>query len=269
MASKKTKVVDGYTAIRAAQEAARHGRGDPLRSESETPKPQGPGDAKAGTRIGRSVMPTKREVICPECGTTSSVVGKVDLWVCTQCRHRMKLQDLKIQPGDWQEEIEVGGTVTVLPGAKLKGGKITANDIVLQGDMEGVELRACHKLTIHKDAKPDWVRLKMMDLELGPGVNLTPGKPIEGRHLHVHGTFAGNAVLRGTLYIYADGDFSGQLRAAGLQVEEGGGFRAQLDVKPENAPPPPKPKAKAPAKPNPKLRPPHPNHLKPPGQKKK
>ncbi len=259
MASKKTKVVDGFTAIRAAQEAARHGRGDPLRPEAETPQ-KAPGGAapKAGSRIGRSVMPTKREIICPECGATSSIVGKVDLWVCNQCRHRMKLQDLHIPDGDWQDDVEIGGTVTVAPGARLKGGRIVANDIVLKGQMDGVELRACHKLTIEAGAKPDWVRLKMLDLELGAGVNLTPGKPIEGRHLHLHGKFAGNAVLKGTLYIYADGDFSGQLRSAGLQVEEGGGFRAQLDVKPENAPPPPVPKARTPAKPNPKLRPPPP-----------
>lgn len=259
MASKKTKVVDGFTAIRAAQEAARHGRGDPLRPEGETPqKSTGAANPKAGSRIGRSVMPTKREVICPECSAVSSVVGKVDLWVCSQCRHRMKLEDLNISEGDWSGEIEVGGTVTVMPGARLKSGKIVANDIVLKGQMDGAELRACHKLTIEAGAKPDWVRLQMLDLELGAGVNLTPGKPIEGRHLHLHGKFAGNAVLRGTLYIYADGDFSGQLRAAGLQVEEGGGFRAQLDVKPENAPPPPKPRAKAKMtpKPNTKLRPP-------------
>ncbi|MDF3130270.1 polymer-forming cytoskeletal protein [Kiritimatiellaeota bacterium B1221] len=269
MASKKTKVVDGYTAIRAAQEAARHGRGDPLRPDPETSKPKSTSDPRAGSRIGRSVMPTKREVICPECDATSSIVGKVDLWVCTHCRHRMKLQDLKIPEGDWQDEVEVGGTVTILPGAKLKGGKITANDIILQGSMEGVEIRACHKLTILAGAKPDWVRLKMMDLELGPGVNITPGKPIEARHLLLHGKFSGNAVLKGMLTIHADGDFSGQLKAAGLQVEEGGGFRAQLDVKPENAPPPPKPKARAPAKPNPKLRPPPPKNQNPPRPKSK
>ncbi|WFB37328.1 polymer-forming cytoskeletal protein [Kiritimatiellota bacterium B12222] len=270
MASKKTKVVDGFTAIRAAQEAARHGRGDPLRPQSETPnKPPGTADPKSGARIGRSVMPTKREVICPECDTISSVVGKVELWVCTHCRHRMKLQDLELPDGEWSDEIEVGGTVIIPSGTKLMGGKITANNVVLQGEMAGVELRACNKLTIGAHAKPDWVRLKMLDLEVGVGVNLTPGKPIEGRNLLLHGKFAGNAVLSGRLHIYADGDFSGQLRAAGLEVEEGGGFRAQLDVKPENAPPPPKPKARAPAKPNPKLRPPVPRSNKPPPPQKK
>jgi len=264
VASKKTKVVDGFTAIRAAQEAARHGRGDPLRQKSETPKPQSTGDPRAGSRIGRSVMPTKREVICPECGVSSSIVGKVALWVCTQCRHRMKLQDLEIPDGDWEDEIEVGGTVIISKGARLKGGKITANDVVLQGHMDGVEVRACHKLTIGVHAKPDWVRLKTLDLEVGAEVNLTPGKQIEGRHLHLHGKFSGNAKLDGTLYIYADGDFSGQLYSAGLQIEEGGGFRAQLDVNPDHAPPPPKPKARAPAKPNSKLRTPPPKNPRPP-----
>jgi cytoskeletal protein CcmA (bactofilin family) len=187
-------------------------------------------------------MPTKREVICPECGASSSVTGKVELWVCNICRHRMKLQDLALPPEEWEGEIEVGGTVIIPAGAVCKGGSITANDIVLQGEMAGVELYACRKLTIGANAKPDWVRMKNLDLELGVGVNLTPGKPVLGRHLALHGKFAGTAILEGTLTVFADGDFSGELRAAGLSVEEGGGLRAKLDVNPENAPPPPKPR---------------------------
>ncbi|MEX2607226.1 MAG: polymer-forming cytoskeletal protein [Kiritimatiellia bacterium] len=259
MASKKTKVVDGFTAIRAAQEAARHGRGDPLRPDSSTSPPaKTTGDPKAGTRIGRSVMPSKREVICPECGVTSSVTGRVELWVCTHCRHRMKLQDLELAAGDWSDELEVGGTVIVPEGTRLKGGKITANDIVLMGQMDGTELRACRQCTIGASAKVDWVRLKAMDLELGAGVSITPGKPIQGRNLILHGKFSGNASLTGRLVIHADGDFSGQLRAAGLQVEEGGGFRAQLDVNPAHAPPPVEPKKRIQAKTPTKLRSPPP-----------
>jgi len=250
VASRKTKVVDGFTAIRAAQEAARQGRGDPLRQDSEVPKPStGQVDPKAGTRIGKSVMPTAREVICPECGASTSVKGKVELWICSKCRHRMKLQDLALPAEEWEGEIEVGGTVIIPAGAICKSGKITANDIVLQGEMAGVELHACRKLTIGPKAKPDWVRLKNLDLELGVGVDLTPGKPVLGRNLSLHGKFAGTAILDGTLTVHADGDFSGELRSAGLKVEEGGGLRAKLDVKPENAPPPPKPKKKPPAKP--------------------
>jgi len=241
VASRKTKVVDGFTAIRAAQEAARQGHGDPVRPDPETPKAQSQRDPGAGTRIGRSVMPTKREVICPACGVSTSVTGKVDLWVCTHCRHRMKLEDLTIPAGNWNNEVEIGGTVTIEPGAVLNGGILTANDIVLNGKMNGVELRACRKLVLGAEATPDWVRLKALDVELGPGVDLIPGKPIAGRHLNLHGKFSGNAVLEGTLTVHADGDFSGQLRAAGLVVEEGGGLRAQLDVNPEYAPPPPTP----------------------------
>ena len=118
---------------------------------------------------------------------------------------------------------------------------------------------------------PDWVRLKTVDLELGAGVNLTPGKPIEGRHMLLHGKFAGNAILAGTWTVHADGDFSGKLKAAGLCVEEGGGLRAQLDVNPDYAPPPPKPKNRPPPRPNTKLRPPPPQAraAKPPAAKKK
>jgi cytoskeletal protein CcmA (bactofilin family) len=251
VASRKPKLVDGFTAIRAAQEAARHGRGDPVRPDAgSAPKPASGGAPKAGSRIGRSVMPTKREVICPECGAASEVTGMVQLFVCNTCRHRMKLQDMEIPEGEWEGEIEVGGTVIVPSGAVLKGGSITANDIILQGTMAGAEVKATRLITIGSNATPDWVRLRALDLELGKGVNLTPGKPIEGRHLILHGKFSGNAMLTGTLTVHADGDFSGQLRSAGLRVDEGGGLRAQLDVNPEYKPPPPKQRKRPPSQMN-------------------
>ncbi|GEM_PF-967854 len=271
MASRKTQIVDGFTAIRAAQEAARHGRGDPVRPDAkeDVAADTSPPTAKAGSRIGRSVMPSKREVICPACGAPSEVTGMVQLFVCNTCRHRMKLEDVKIPEGEWEEDLEVGGTVIVPTGAVLKGGSITANDVILQGKMEGCEVRATRLMTIGSHAKPDWVRLKSLDLELGYGVNLTPGKPVEGRNLILHGKFSGNAILTGTLTIHADGDFSGQLRAAGLQVEEGGGLRAQLDVNPAYKPEPPKPQRRPPPSKTSKLREPPPPARAQPGTTKK
>lgn len=251
MASKKTKVVDGFTAIRAAQEAARHGRGDPLRPDAEknaeTPRPEP--TVKAGTRIGKSVMPTKREIICPQCGYVSEVTGKLQLFVCQGCRHRMKLDDVTLPEGEWSGELETGGDVTVPAGTRLKGGKITANDIILHGKMEGTELKASRRVRVFDGASIDWVRTAFRDLELGPGLKITPGKPIDARHIELHGGFCGNLRLTGTLTIHPTGDFSGQVRAAGLCVHEGGGLRAALDINPEHAPPPQPPRPKAPARP--------------------
>ena len=87
-------------------------------------------------------------------------------------------------------------------------------------------------------AHVDWARVQCLDIELLAGANLTPGKAIMGRHLILHGKFCGNAVLTGSLRVHESGDFSGQVRAAGLQVEEGGGLRASLDINPAHAPPP-------------------------------
>lgn len=247
MASKKTKVVDGFTAIRAAQEAARHGHGDPLRPDAKTEDPAARPDptARAGTRIGRSVMPSKREIICPQCGYVSEVTGKLQLFVCQGCRHRMKLDDVTLPEGEWSGEIETGGNVVIPAGSILKGGKIVANDIDLHGKMQGVEIRACRRLRVSSEASVDWVRVVMRDLELGAGVKLTPGRPLEMRHLLLRGSFCGNLRLSGTLTIHAEGDFSGEVRAAGLHVEEGGGLRASLDINPEYAPKPePKPTPK-------------------------
>ena len=254
MASKKTKVVDGYTAIRAAQEAARHGRGDPLRPDAEKSGEGGDGTSagggvKAGTRIGRSVMPSKREIICPECGYVSEVTGKLQLFVCQGCRHRMKLDDKTLPEGDWEGEVETGGKVTVPEGTVLKGGKIVCNDLELNGKMRGVEARVCRQLTVSATSEVDWVRVQMRDLALKEGVKLTPGKPLDARHVELRGALCGNLRLTGTLTIHPTGDFSGTLRAAGLQVHEGGGLRADLDVNPEHAPPPQPPRPKSPSRP--------------------
>ena len=256
MASKKTKVVDGYTAIRAAQEAARHGRGDPLRpeagksgAEGEPKTSAGPPGSQAGTRIGRSVMPSKREIICPECGYVSEVTGKLQLFVCQGCRHRMKLDDKVLPEGDWEGEIETGGKVTVPAGTVLKGGRIVCNDLDLNGKMRGAEVRVCRKLTIASTSEMDWVRVQMKDFALGEGVKLTPGKPLDARHVELHGAFCGNLRLTGTLTIHPTGDFSGTLRSAGLRVLEGGGLRADLDVNPAHAPPPQPARPKSPSRP--------------------
>lgn len=244
MASRKPTVVDGFTAIRAAQEAARHGHGDPLRPDVEGKPPDKPDiTSKAGTRIGRSVVPTKREVICPACGHRSEVAGKLQLFVCNGCHHRMKLDDVTLPEGEWSAELETGGTVIVPAGTILTGGFIRANDVQLFGKMSGSEIRASRRAVLHAGCAPDWVRLQMLDLEVGVGVNITPGKPLEGRHLELHGKFCGNVKLGGTLTVHASGDFSGQVRAAGLRVEEGGGLRAALDINPAHAPPPPEPRS--------------------------
>ena len=220
-------------------------------AKGEAPEKPAPSAAStnAGTRIGRSVMPTKREIICPACGYVSEVTGKLQLFVCQGCRHRMKLDDVTLKDGEWSEELETGGKVIVPVGAMLTGGSIVANDIELNGKMKGVELRATRRIIVSKTAEVDWVRMNMRDLELGPGVKMTPGKPLDARHLELHGAFCGNARLTGTLTVHPTGDFSGELRAAGLQVAEGGGLRAKLDVNPEHAPPPQPPKPKSPSRP--------------------
>lgn len=250
MSSKKTKVVDGFTAIRAAQEAARHGRGDPLRPEAAAADGSAAGgegpESRAGTRIGRSVMPTKREIVCPACGALSEMTGKLQLFVCTACKHRMKLEDVTLPEGDWSGEIETGGNVVIPAETRVMSGKIVANDVLLQGKMAGAEIRACRRLTVEGKGQVDWVRVQLRDLEVGAGVRCTPGKAMEARHLIVHGIFSGNIRLEGTLTVRACGDVSGQVRAAGLEVEEGGGLRASLDIRPENAP---KPEPKTPPRP--------------------
>ncbi len=241
MASKKTKVVDGYTAIRAAQQAARDGRGDPVRPGTEEERAAASKAAeKTGARIGRSVVPSKREVLCPQCGYVSEVTGRLQLFVCQGCRHRMKLDDITLPAeGEWSEELETGGSVTIPAGLRCTGGKIVANDVILEGKMDGVEIRACRRLLLKEGGEVDWVRLECRDMEIAAGLQVTPGRPWEGRHLILEGKYSGRVDLKGSLQIRPGGEFSGEVKAAGLQVDEGGGLNASLDINPDYAPPPP------------------------------
>lgn len=245
-AKKKTSMVDGYTALRAAQEAARHGKGDPLRAGQEERQAareaaQGASGDKAkapGTRIGRSVMPSKREIVCPECDFVSEVTGKLALFVCQQCRHRLKLDDKNIS-GECEEDVETGGNITVEVDAVLKKGvHVTGNDIVLKGKMKGGSVRACRRLVIEEGAEPDWNNIRFRDLHIQTGYELQSGKVVRGRHVEVHGTYIGTMELDGCCTIRAGGCVRGKLKAAGLAVDDGGGLIAQLDISPDYAPKP-------------------------------
>lgn len=258
--NKKTKVVDGYMAVRAASEAAKHGKADPVRpeedgkaSESAQSPPSG-----VGTRIGRSVMPSKREIICPDCGYAIQITGKLQLVVCQKCRARLQVKDetltgAKCGEDGWSDEIETGGTVTITQDALLAGGSITANDIVLKGPQGNAELRACRRLFLHPGAEVDWTKTRFLDLEILEGVEIEAADKVKGRHLELHGALTGEVELEGSLTIHPTADMQGAVKASGLVVKEGGGLRAALDVNPEYAPEPedPRPtgvpgKAKAP-----------------------
>lgn len=195
--------------------------------------------AKApGTRIGRSVMPTKREIICPECGFRTEIAGKLSLVVCQQCRHRVKVEDKTVK-GAFSDEIETGGIITIEEDAVLEpGAKLTGNDVMLRGKMKGGEIRACRRLILSERAEPDWKKIRFLDLQVEAGVELASETPIEGRHVEVLGLVRGELKLEGTLTIRPGGDVHGSLRAAGLELDDGGGITAQVDVNPDYAPEP-------------------------------
>jgi cytoskeletal protein CcmA (bactofilin family) len=239
---RKHKVVDGFTTIRAVKEAARHGApGAPEPPAAPAPgAPPEPG--KPGGRIGRTVLPSRTEIVCAGCGHAFELTGKNAQTICPKCRLRLVIQDWTIE-GEWDQDITTAGTVTVKPEGIIRGGTITANNLEVHGRVEGGALRVTRRLALHAGAAWPGGGIPCRDLWLGEGAEYTAGEPgLEVRHAELHGLFTGPLSCAGKCVIHPTGGLEGRLSAARLEVHEGGGLLGDIRIV---APAPPTPPARA------------------------
>lgn len=215
--------------MRAAQEAARHGASPPSRPEPAEPPAEGQRPAIA-SRIGRTVMPSRHEIVCHGCGHTFEITGKSSQTVCPKCRVRLKLEDVSVE-GPFDLSVENAGTMTVKPEGVIEAGTIVVNNLVVQGAIRGGRIRVTRELRIEAGAEVDWDRVTWRDLAIGPGVHLElSGERARMHHVNLAGDMTAHLDLTGSLRIAATGCLRGSVTAAGLRVEDGGGLLAAVSV---------------------------------------
>lgn len=229
----KAKVVDAFTTLRATQRHAREPR-YAARSEESEPKPESKSPdtpaRKSGIQAGRTVMPTTYEIVCYSCGYAFVIRGRAKTTQCPKCGARLGLTDETIT-GPYSEELITAGKVHLKSTASLEGGKITANDVVLEGAVKSGFVHAYKTLELSKRAKIPEDLFETRSLRIGPGAKFAFEKKMQLRNLELHGELRADVTADGMVSIHPGGHFKGTLRAGHLSVEEGGGLHAEVSVR--------------------------------------
>lgn len=135
--------------------------------------------------------------------------------------------------GGFHDECVTAGKVTLTRSAIVDGGKITANDIVLQGAVKSGQVRAHKTLELTKGAELPEALLDARNLKVGPRASFDFERALTLHDVEVSGELKARIKATGTVTIKATGHLLGQLTAKHLVVEEGGGLNCDLDIQPD------------------------------------
>ena len=231
---RKAQIVDGYAALRAAREKEEQTGSTVVPKKSERASGPVKKTITPASRIGRTVVPRKHELVCYACDFSFEITVRNQNTVCPKCRERLVVQDEKITE-EWEGELCTMGKVVIGPEAVIKSGNITANTIVLEGKLEPeVSLRATCRFEIAEGAVFDLKQVKARDLLIDEGVRYTLPKKnaFKLKNVEVKGELKAKLELAGTLKIYKTGSFIGDVKSSGLWLEDGGGLSGKCAIVP-------------------------------------
>ena len=230
---RRANLVDGLTTLRAAQQT---GKEKPVSSAPSSGAETGVNKISRGqkpaSKIRRTVLPSRNEIVCYQCEATFEIIGRSTNTVCPKCRARLDIKDLVINT-EWAEEIITAGTVTIAPEGALKGGSLIANKIIVQGSIEGASVRASRLMELQAGCFCPEDSISCLDLVIGVGFELILcDKKKAFRNIQVLGQLEGDVSMSGVLHISTTGHFSGKVSCAGLRVEAGGALEAEVQARP-------------------------------------
>ena len=225
--SRKVDVVDGYTALKAAQHAVR---------SPPTKLPAEPASElqKLGAHVGRTVIPAKHVIECYECGYKFQLHGKAASTNCSKCRAILDLTDHVIA-GKWREPLKTAGAIRLTKKAVLEAGELIANDIILGGTVEAGTARAMRTLELRPGARFPQANLTALNLSIAAGAVIELAQPAEYHDVEISGILTAKLKATGLVTIHAGGLFAGRLESAHLAVEDGGGLDADVGIETSRA----------------------------------
>lgn len=230
--------MDGFVTLRATQLHGREKRYATKPPPSEKPPSEKKVPDKksaAGPRgIGRTVMPTQNEIVCYACNFSFVMRGKAPSTQCPKCGARLALKDETIT-GAFSDELVTAGKVKLTKGAILDGGKIMANDIVLEGTFKSGELKAHKSLELAKGAVLPESAIDAQDLIVGEGASFDFHAPMKFKNVEIRGEIKADIYATGQVQLYATGHYLGKLKARHFTMEDGAGLNADVHIE---APPP-------------------------------
>ncbi|MFO7870099.1 MAG: polymer-forming cytoskeletal protein [Kiritimatiellia bacterium] len=232
--SDKVSEIDGFTSVQAARHSRKSGE-KPQRAEPAANPPRRPNPAKPAARpmrIGHTIVPEKHEIICYECGYAFTLTGRLQNTVCPKCHNYLEMTSHTVE-GRSISTLKTIGTVEIKPDAVLDKAEITAGEILLAGNAEEGILRAFRCLELRTGAKFDVSKTNVRDLRIAAGAAVSVRKKLNCRNLTVNGRVSARITVNGIAVIKPGGLLKGEIKTSHLIVEEGGGLKAKMVVKPE------------------------------------
>lgn len=218
----KTNTVDGYAALKAAARAA----------HAQPKSPVAPPRAEA-VHVGRTVVPPKHVIQCYECGYTFQLHGKASSTNCSKCRVILDISDHAIT-GPWSKSLKTAGHIRIAADARIDGGELVGNDIVLAGTVKKGKLRAMRRLELEAGATFPEDAVSAPDLSIAAGAVIVFDEPGQYRDVQIHGTLRARLRVNGTIRIHTGGWLDGELETAHLTIEEGGGLTGAVTLSRDN-----------------------------------
>ena len=185
---RKVSTLDGYATLKAAARAAKaHEKTEPAAPASVPPPAAAPAtdQHKIGTGVARTVMPARHVIECYECGYKFQLHGRAAKTNCSKCRAVLDLSD-HIIDGEWSESLRTTGTIRLNAGAILQAGDLIANDVVLDGVLEGGRIRAMRCLELGASAIFSEKAVAGLDLRVGAGAAITLKQEAKYRNVEVY-----------------------------------------------------------------------------------
>lgn len=248
-ALRKPNEVDGFSLVKAVRHAKAEGHEPRPLSAEPAPSAPPPPVEKAPARIGRTALPSKNDIFCYNCGYTFQITGQVQTLYCAKCRTILEKKDYVVE-GESTADFTTTGNIKVGPTAVLKGGTLTARDVILAGRMEGGRIKAFRRIELEPGSS--WVQedITAADLRVAPGATVEWKGKVLFRNVDVMGELHVDLACSGLLSVFPGGHFRGKLQGAHLMVEEGGGLNGEFRVEPGAVEvPEPKPNPVSPPKP--------------------
>jgi len=103
-----------------------------------------------------------------------------------------------------------GGTAVIGEGMVIKGSIYSKQDLFVDGEIEGVLIVENSTLTV------------------GPHGRVAANA--RAREVDIHGVVTGNVECTGKTVIRASGRLVGDIRAAGIVIEDGAGFKGRVEI---------------------------------------
>jgi len=227
--SRKVSVVDGYTALKAAQHAVKTtDRAEPAAPEGGDQQPTSELQ-KLGAHLTRTAVPVKRVIECYECGYKFQLHGKSPTTNCYKCRATLDLEDHVIDR-KWNGPLKTAGTIHIAADGVVETGDLIANDIILEGTIEAGTARALRKLELHPGARFSEANIHAPDLVIAPAATIAFIEPVEYRDVEIFGALRATLHGSGSVTIHAGGSLEGKIHCEHLVVEDGGGLNAVANI---------------------------------------